>query len=418
MSYRTLGFGLMLLLIVGSSAAVEPFVFAQLTDTHVADSGSSEDLRIVLSDLRRHDDLPEFVLVTGDLSDFGETATLNRYAEIMEKSGFVHYSVPGNHDSRWSGLELAAQEVILTQAQPFSFVYKGVQFIGLNSALPLEAWGHIDASQILWLEQEMSRVGSELPRILFCHHPFLYPDRSYQPESERLMQVIESGPVVLFLSGHGHSFKHWTVNSVRHQMGAATVRSRSYQLVHIDEKTIRIEQWVAGESVPRESRKIDLWPKKVASFAIDSSAADHATGELGFYLCIPHKDDYDSATWWLRRNHKTAVPLRVDTVAVAALDTLDRWLPGFNTAIITAEWPDGSRVLRRFDFTLGTDAVQPLWQVDLHDRIQASLAVADQLIVAGKSGKVWALRPEDGSVLWSQTLHGDIRKGLTCSQER
>jgi len=409
-----------LMLAIGhsESQAVEPFVFAHLTDTHVADSASCADLRLVLADLHRHKPAPEFIVVTGDLSDFGTVATLTRYHEIMTKSGFVFYSLLGNHDTRWSGMSRAAQETLLGAAQPFSFVYKGVQFIGLNSGLPLEAYGHIDPQQVEWLERELDLVPEDRPRIFCCHHPLFFPDRNYQPEYRSLMTAFESVPVSLFLCGHGHSLQSWTTNSIRYRMGAATVRQQSYQLIHVADEQIRIDAWIAGHNKPQQSEVIPLLPKRISPFVVDSVRLASSTDGLHFVLTLPVDVDFGSATWRLRRNQRDWVNVFFDANSSSIRDTLSCWLPGFNSATLRADFPDGNGNQQQHEFLLQSPDLKPLWQIDLHDRVQASLFHKDALIVACAEGKIIALQPESGEVIWSQKVQGEIRKGMTCVGDR
>ncbi len=416
---RALFFSLMtmlgLLLAVSVSFSVEPFTFVQLTDSHVSDSTSQADLKRVLDDILSLDQPPAFVLSTGDLSDFGQESTLSAYKEIMDTSGLPYYSLLGNHDTRWSGLSREQQTDLLQTPNPVSFVYNGVQIIGLNSGLPLEAWGHISPEQISWMESEIDALPVNMPRIVASHHPFLYPDRNYMPPNEELLALLERTPVSLYLNGHGHSFKHWELNGVRHQMGGATVHKRTYLLCHVDSDSIRIDYREAGEPALLDSRTVSLLPPDPDLFYLDRVVQHQEQNQLSVAIDWPDGLPADSLVWQVRRNEGPWLPVSYDAEQQTVQDTLDLWHSGFNTLSLRARDASGAYRYRSRTFERSGSDARPLWTRELGERVQAAVYAQGYIITATGSGRIVALDHKTGHLQWQQMLQGSIRKGLVVT---
>ena len=86
-----------------AACAFEPFRFAVVTDIHIA-AGSpkpTEDLRQSVSQIN-NDASIDFVLVTGDIADAGDGASLRIAKQELDKLTKPWYILEGNHDQNWS----------------------------------------------------------------------------------------------------------------------------------------------------------------------------------------------------------------------------------------------------------------------------------------------------------------------------
>ena len=83
--------------------AFEPFRFAVVTDVHinVKSKNPSEDLRQTVSAIN-NDDSIDFVLVTGDIADAGDGASLCLAHKLLSALHKPWYIIEGNHDQNWS----------------------------------------------------------------------------------------------------------------------------------------------------------------------------------------------------------------------------------------------------------------------------------------------------------------------------
>jgi 3',5'-cyclic AMP phosphodiesterase CpdA len=135
---------------------------------------------------------PGFVLITGDLTRdalrVGEAEARGYYELYARETARITapvWSVPGNH-------ELFGIERHLSLVSPshplygrgmyreylgpdyYSFNAGGVHFVGLNTADHEDLWyfGHVDSTQLRWLERDVAQVPTEVPIVTFNHIPF------------------------------------------------------------------------------------------------------------------------------------------------------------------------------------------------------------------------------------------------------
>ena len=78
-----------------------PVKFAFLTDLHYsAGSGSAKDLSRCIKDVNTLDSL-DFVLIGGDLTDFGTDEEIVAVKQMLDSLRHKYYVVAGNHDAKW-----------------------------------------------------------------------------------------------------------------------------------------------------------------------------------------------------------------------------------------------------------------------------------------------------------------------------
>lgn len=226
--------------------APRSFTFIHASDTHIAEASVARLRRLrALADSLK----PAFVLVSGDLVRdalrVGE-AEARGYYELYrrEVGGFTVpvWNVPGNHEN--FGIERAKSGV--SASHPlyakgmyrsflgptyFGFTYGGVHFLGLDSVdIEDESYyGHVDATQLAWIEQHLARVPAGTPVVTFNHIPLMsgtllasgIDTASVAPSliringrlqmrhvvsnpAEVLARVTASHPLAVALGGHYH----------------------------------------------------------------------------------------------------------------------------------------------------------------------------------------------------------------------
>src|SRR4029077_3792707 len=81
------------------------FTFIHASDTH---SGSPENAKIdaaLFNEMREMSPQPKFVVVTGDIVDYGRDDEYDRFWTAAKHLGDIKlYLAPGNHDVRWNPL--------------------------------------------------------------------------------------------------------------------------------------------------------------------------------------------------------------------------------------------------------------------------------------------------------------------------
>ena len=79
------------------------FRFAQLTDIHLSPNNPNptEDLLRSIAQINATDSI-DFVLVTGDIAEEGDRATMEKVKSCLDLLKVKYYVVLGNHETKWS----------------------------------------------------------------------------------------------------------------------------------------------------------------------------------------------------------------------------------------------------------------------------------------------------------------------------
>ena len=163
--------------------------FVHASDTHSSQANveRTRRLRALVDSLR-----PAFVVITGDLVRDAlrvpEAEAIGYYELFGREAGRFAtpmWTVPGNHEI--FGIE--RHRSLVSPAHPlygrrmyrrflgpdyYSFTTAGVHFVGLNTVDIDDLWyyGHVDSTQIAWLERDLALVPAEMPVVTFNHIPF------------------------------------------------------------------------------------------------------------------------------------------------------------------------------------------------------------------------------------------------------
>ena len=148
------------------------FTFAIFSDLHLSDtlSQNSEDLQNAITEVNANKNLA-FVLITGDITDNGDTKSLRLAKTLLNELKIPYYIIPGNHDTRISesgGSDFTS----IFGDQHFRLFFNGYLFLGINSSpmLQLED-GHISPQELEWLAHQLKQVGRKQPVYILTHYP-------------------------------------------------------------------------------------------------------------------------------------------------------------------------------------------------------------------------------------------------------
>jgi|GEM_PF-320858 len=178
------------------------FKFVYMADTHVGDANGSAGTQAAVSDINTLADI-DFVLVGGDLTEFGDNAMFEQYKTIMDGLTVPYYSVPGNHDTKWPEAGLEKYRDLFGDPY-YSFDHKGYHFIMMNSGTWLRGEGSIDVTQLEWLQSDLTSLAPNTPIFVVWHHPadggsFALANKS------RLLDILKPYNVIICFVAHGHS---------------------------------------------------------------------------------------------------------------------------------------------------------------------------------------------------------------------
>ena len=178
------------------------FRFAQITDIHFSPNNPNptEDLLRSVAQINAIDSI-DFVLVTGDITEEGDRATMLKVKETLDLLKAKYYVILGNHETKWSDSGCTAFGEIFG-GERFEFEHKGILFLGFNSGpLMRMAYGHVVPQDIRWMTKEMDKFGKDKPVILVTHYPLLDGDVDNWYE---VTDAVRPYNIRLFIGGHYH----------------------------------------------------------------------------------------------------------------------------------------------------------------------------------------------------------------------
>jgi Icc protein len=193
--------------------------FFQISDIHLAAPGERindaepiKQVRRVLARIRELTCTPSFIIISGDLSDDGSTAS---YAEV--KNLLPELAGPqtpillalGNHDDRATFRQVVMGQDAVTGPYCHSQTIDGVQIVVLDSTIPGDEAGEIGPSQLAWLDEQLQTPGP-LGSLVVLHHccrlaaPPQTVKRFVLRDADALESIIARHQVLGVLTGHSH----------------------------------------------------------------------------------------------------------------------------------------------------------------------------------------------------------------------
>lgn len=157
-------------LIFSTAYSQENFKFAQITDIHISSHQTLEWFKASIEQINKDSTL-DFVLVTGDLTDNGDSKSLIDFEKTLSSLNKPYYTITGNHETTWSesGLETFSR---LFHSERISFTHKGYQFLGFTTGPFLRmAFGHVQPQDLSWISQEVKANGQGKRLIIVTHYP-------------------------------------------------------------------------------------------------------------------------------------------------------------------------------------------------------------------------------------------------------
>lgn len=221
--FTGLKFHFLILILLPSSviqAQEKGWSFAHVSDIHIGDPTSVADLERTVNDINQNRDL-EFVIVSGDITEFGADAELRQARSILEKINKPWYVIPGNHDTKWSesGGE-TFKRVFGTET--FEFKSHGFLFIGTNSGPNMRmSPGQVPRENIVWLDSVLNKTPKTTP-IIFVNH---YPIDSSLNNWYEIIDKLKAHHIQLIICGHGHSNHQLNFEGIPGIMGRSNLRA-------------------------------------------------------------------------------------------------------------------------------------------------------------------------------------------------
>lgn len=253
---------IILCLLFSSPIFAQDFRFAVISDILVSPNNPEplEDLTTVVDDINRADSI-KFVLVLGNITEYGDRASLQNAKTALDKLTMKYYVVSGDRDTKYSySGGTAFAEVFGTDK--YDFEYAGIRFIGFaNSPIARMPNGYIDVEDVFWLRQELAKKPNQAT-IISSHYPLTMQDMSNWYEAT---DIIRQYNVKLVLSGHHLQNAKTAYEDIPALINKSTLRDKYHQVTAYNIYT------VTSNNISVAERKVDpnLRPLVWADFALN-----------------------------------------------------------------------------------------------------------------------------------------------------
>lgn len=358
------------------------FRFAHLTDLHLSPNNPNptEDLLRSVAQINATDSI-DFVLVTGDLTEEGDRATLEKVKSCLDLLKMKHYVVLGNHETKWSDSGCTAFGEIFG-GERFEFMHKGYLFLGFNSGpLMRMAYGHVVPQDIRWMTDEMKKAGTGSPVFLVTHYPLMEGDVDNWYE---VTDAVRPYNVRLFIGGHYHANKNLKYDGIPGILMRSNLRDKEgkpgYGIYEVTNDSILVYTQRIGE--PK---------KKWAAFSLTASYYDH-NGKADKYPDFSVNDEYSRVKeqWIVQTGVGIYCSPTVEKETVFVGDDLGR--------------------LTAYSLKNG----KQLWSFQSEKRIVGTPAVNESIVVFGSADcRIYGLDAKDGRLLWTVNADKPVLGAVT-----
>lgn len=374
-------------LVLGAQAQQSCFRFAHLTDLHISPNNAqpTEDLLRSVAQLNATDGL-DFVIVTGDLTEEGDRASLEKVKSCLDLLKMPHYTVLGNHETKWSESGCTAFAEIFG-AERFKLEHKGFLFLGFNSGpLMRMAYGHVVPQDIRWMEEEMKKAGKEQKVILATHYPMMEGDVDnwYQ-----VTDAVRPYNVRLFIGGHYHRDRELRYDGIPGVLVRSNLRDREgkpgYGIYEVTEDSIRVYTQRIGEQ-----------PVRWAGFSLEKEYYD-PQGKAEKYPDFSVNQTYDKVKreWLIQTGVGIYCSPAVGHGQVFVGDDLGQ--------LTAYRMKDGKKG----------------WTFHTEKRIVGGPAVKDETVVVGSAdGHIYGLNAATGELRWKVTAAGPVLGAITIDGDK
>jgi len=147
----------------------------QITDFHLFEdpkktllgTNTDDSLSRVLAHVKAKGHEPDFIAITGDISQDFSVRAYERMLELFQDFTCPIYSIPGNHDSIPNMMKILAPSYI--QHERYIDLPNWV-IIFLNTHVPGKVYGHLDDTELLFLTSHLKEAKNKNVLIFLHHH--------------------------------------------------------------------------------------------------------------------------------------------------------------------------------------------------------------------------------------------------------
>lgn len=151
-------------------------LIGQITDIHIGfERGNPREsnmvrLESVLARMASGPDRPDLLLLTGDLTEFGDAESFAALAEALRAYPVPAYPIPGNHDLRAALLAAFPQAGSQDGFVQYAVEAQGLRILMLDTLEEGRHGGAYCETRARWLADELA-AHPDAPTLLVMHHP-------------------------------------------------------------------------------------------------------------------------------------------------------------------------------------------------------------------------------------------------------
>lgn len=355
----------------GLAAQENTVRFAFFSDTHYSEgSGAVRDLSRCVKDVNTLDNL-DFVLVGGDLTDFGTDEEIVAVKQILDSLRYKYYVVAGNHDAKWS--ESGCNTFLKVFGyENFEFECKGWRFIGCNCGPDMRmAPALIPQESMEWLKGLKPGV-----KTVFVNH---YPQDTSVLNYFDVTRELKRIGTRFELGGHWHSNVSLNYDGIPGALNRSTLtagKQPGYNVVKIQNDSVTIsERRLYGSTTVQ----LEPWYTRRLAEVRDTVTYD-ADGLPASYPWMRYDVNNDSPVsevWRLKDDS--------NIVAGFAMSKGKAWYTTASGYVRCISVKDGGRI----------------WSKRFPGKIFSTPAVQGKYLVFGcTDGNVYALNARNGKTIW------------------
>ena len=345
------------------------FRFAQLTDLHLSPNNPkpTEDLLRSVAQINAMGNI-DFVLVTGDITEEGDRASMEKVKSCLDLLKVKYYVALGNHETKWSDSGCTAFGEIFG-SERFEFEHKGFLFLGFNSGpLMRMAYGHVVPQDIRWMTERMEQAGKDKPVMLVTHYPMKDGDVDNWYE---VTDAVRPYNIRLFIGGHYHANRNERYDGIPGILMRSNLRDKDgkqgYGIYEVTSDSIKVFTQRIGEPA-----------KQWASFSLTEQYYDRQ-GKAEKYPDFSVNQEYS------KTKEQWVVQTGVGIYCSPAVEK-DKVFVGDDLGCLTA-------------YALKNG--KKLWSFASGKRIVGTPAVSEGIVVFGSADRnIYGLNAADGSLRW------------------
>jgi outer membrane protein assembly factor BamB len=239
------------------AAAVPDFTFIHASDVHAPMAESKATIskipglgEIDLAPFGVKVPKPGFVIVTGDMNEFGGgSGWWADYLSYWKGCSVPVYHGLGNHDNTWHANLKFLRDLGLGPCH--SFDKYGCHFVSLMTPTLQDPRPSVGEEELIWLKKDLAKVGPRTPVFVYFHHPVPGSEFASRYDYDRLLDVLHRYNTVLLMAGHSHGHVHRVVEGIDQTTGGSTFGPNAgFAVISVKDGVLREAYWKADQSAP------------------------------------------------------------------------------------------------------------------------------------------------------------------------